>query len=122
MSANLDALSVAGAVYLADTNQIPMSDLVTIADAIEEKWGETQSSGKADEIIQEFVQYLKTPNPLVEYSKERGLKDPMTIDQLIMSHRNLIAELNNGQRKEWKDALEVATQNGIPTNIGFNLD
>lgn len=50
---------------------------------------------------------------LRDYSKERGLCEPMTVADLIDSHRNLINELNRTTRKEWKDEMEEARKRVI---------
>lgn len=70
MSISSDALQVLGIVYLIETNQLPSSCLVPVADAIEAKWGSGCCSGKAEELFHEFLQYLQSTTPPVDSSKE----------------------------------------------------
>lgn len=47
-----------------------------------------------------------------QYSNEIGLKEAMTMEELIQSHRNL-RQLNSNKQKDWLDAIEKAR------NMGF---
>ena len=56
-------------------------------------------------------------NTLEEYSKSLGLIETMSIERLIASHKHLVEELNNGQRKEWKDNMIKAAERAYSTTL-----